>query len=114
MIPDSSNTASAAPCHFATFHRKPLSRWPLRSTRGATAESIVITDNLQIPDVLFEDAAYGAGQNVDIDGAFCNADANPADGCTYDAGTGALSIAIPDITNGGSSTITYQVQVNTL
>lgn len=80
---------------------------------GSTAENIVVTDNIQIPDVLFENEAYGAGQDVDIDGAFCDADPGDAT-CTYDSGTGALSIAVPDIAAGASTTITYQVRINVL
>lgn len=89
------------------------------NTAGATAaENVVLTDNIQIPDVIFEDEAYGANQDVSIDGAFCNADpgdTTPApDGCAYDPGTGALSIAVPDIAAGASTTVTFQVQVSTL
>jgi hypothetical protein len=85
------------------------------SSGGSPAQSVVVTDNIQIPDVLFEDEAYGAGQDVTIDGAFCNADAGDADtdGCSYDGGTGALSIAVPDIAAGATTTITYQVRINT-
>jgi hypothetical protein len=87
------------------------------NTGGASAaQNVVVTDNIQIPDVLFEDEAYGANQDVTIDAAFCNADAGDADtdGCSYDAGTGALSIAVPDIAGGASTTITYQVRINAL
>ncbi|MGA8205548.1 MAG: hypothetical protein WB812_13580 [Woeseiaceae bacterium] len=82
---------------------------------GSAAQSVVVTDNIQVADVTFEDEAYGAGQDVAIDAAFCNADAGDADtdGCSYDAGTGALSIAVPDIAAGASTTITYQVRINT-
>ena len=83
---------------------------------AAPAENIVVTDNIQIPDALFEDEAYGAGQDVAIDAAFCNADGGDGDGdgCSYDAVSGLLSIAVPNIANGASTTITYQVQVNAL
>ena len=83
---------------------------------AAPAENVVVTDNIQIPDALFEDEAYGAGQDVAIDAAFCNADGGDGDGdgCSYDAGSGLLSIEVPNIANGASTTITYQVQVNTL
>ena len=82
---------------------------------GSAAQSVVVTDNIQVADVTFEDEAYGAGQDVAIDAAFCNADAGDADtdGCSYDTGTGALSIAVPDIAAGASTTITYQVRINT-
>ena len=79
------------------------------------AQTVVVTDTIQIPDVLFEDEAYGVNQDVAIDAAFCNADAGDADadGCSYDTGTGALSIAVPDIAAGASTTITYRVRINT-
>lgn len=86
------------------------------NTGGASdAQNVVVTDTIQIPDVLFEDEAYGVNQDVAIDAAFCNADAGDADadGCSYDTGTGALSIAVPDIAAGASTTITYRVRINT-
>ena len=83
---------------------------------GSAAQSVVVTDNIQIPDVLFETAAYGAGQNVEIDGTPCDADDaadTNGDGCSYDDTSGALSIAVPDIAAGATTTITYQVRINT-
>ena len=86
-------------------------------TGSADADNVVITDNIQIPDVLFETAAYGAGQNVLVDGTPCNADDagdTNGDGCAYDAGTGLLTIDAGTIAQSASSTITYQVRVNSL
>jgi len=88
------------------------------SAGAAVAQNVVLTDTIQIADVTLEDEAYGANQDVTIDGAFCNADlgdTTPApDGCAYDAGTGALSIAVPDIAVGATTTITYQVRISPL
>lgn len=85
---------------------------------AAVAQNVVLTDTIQIADVTLEDEAYGANQDVAIDGAFCNADlgdTTPApDGCAYDAATGALSIAVPDIAVGATTTITYQVRISPL
>ena len=86
------------------------------SAGNAIAENVVLTDTIQIANVALEDEAYGAGQDVAIDAAFCNADAGDgdADGCAYDVGTGALSIDVPDIAIGASSTVTYQVRISPL
>ena len=88
------------------------------SAGAAIAQNVVLTDTIQIADVTLEDEAYGVDQDVSIDGAFCNADlgdTTPApDGCAYDAGTGALSIAVPDIAIGATTTITYQVRISPL
>jgi len=85
------------------------------TTGSSVAQNVVITDTIQIADVTFEEDAYGAGQDVDLGGgAFCEAD-NPdalPDGCIYIIGTGALTIAVPDIAAGASRTITYQVRIN--
>jgi len=85
------------------------------TTGSSVAQNVVITDTIQIADVTFEEDAYGAGQDVDLGlGAFCEAD-NPdalPDGCIYIIGTGALTIAVPDIGIGASRTITYQVRIN--
>ena len=80
------------------------------------AENVVVTDTVQIADVAFEDEAYGALQDVAIDAGFRNADLGDVDtdGCSYDAGTGALSIAVPDIAIGATTTITYQVRISAL
>lgn len=84
----------------------------------AIAENVVLTDTIQIANVALEDEAYGVDQDVSINGAFCNADlgdTTPApDGCAYDAGTGALSIAVPDIGIGATTTVTYQVRISPL
>ena len=89
----------------------------LDNTAGAsTAENIVLTDTIQIADVDFVDEVYGANQDVAIDGGFCNAD-NPdtdADGCSYNPATGLLSVDVPDIVAGASSTVTYRVQISAL
>ena len=88
------------------------------SAGAAIAQNVVLTDTIQIADVTLEDEAYGLNQDVAIDAAFCNADlgdTTPApDGCAYDAATGALSIAVPDIAIGATTTITYQVRISPL
>ena len=80
------------------------------------AENVVVTDTIQIADVALEDEAYGVGDDVAIDAGFCNADLGDGDGdgCSYDVGTGALSIAVPDIAIGATTTITYQVRISAL
>jgi len=80
------------------------------------AENVVVTDTVQIAEVAFEDEAYGVGEDVAIDAAFCNADLADfdTDGCAYDPATGALSIAVPDIAIGATATITYQVRISAL
>lgn len=86
------------------------------SAGTATAQNIVMTDTLQILNVTLEDEAYGLGQDVLINGVGCNAD-NPdsePDGCIYDAGTGAMSIAVPNILAGAITTITYRVRISPL
>jgi hypothetical protein len=80
------------------------------------AENVVVTDTVQIAEVALEDEAYGVGDDVAIDAGFCNADLadGDGDGCSYDVGTGALSIAVPDIAIGATTTITYQVRISAL
>ena len=81
------------------------------------AQNVVVTDNIQFADVTFEDGAYGAAtQDVSIDDGvnpltYCDADPGDA-ACTYNSGTGALSIAVPDIAAGATTTIKYQVRIN--
>jgi len=86
------------------------------SAGAAIAESVVLTDTIQIANVALEDEAYGVTQDVAIDAAFCNADLGDADtdGCSYDAASGALSIAVPDIGIGATTTVTYQVRISPL
>ena len=80
------------------------------------AENVVVTDTVQIAEVVLEDEAYGALQDVAIDAGFCNADPGDGDtdGCAYDPVTGALSIDVPDIAIGATTTITYQVRISAL
>ena len=89
----------------------------LDNTAGAAdAENVVLTDTIQVADVALVDEAYGAGQDVGINAGFCNADLGDVDGdgCSYDAGTGVLSVAVPTIAFGSSSTVTYQVRISPL
>lgn len=83
---------------------------------AAIAQSVVLTDNIQIPDVTLEDDAYGLVQDVAINAGFCNADLGDADldGCAYDPGTGILTVAIPDIAVDTVTTVTYQVRISPL
>jgi len=85
------------------------------SAGASPAENIVMTDTLQIADVALEDEAYAPG-DVLINGVPCNADFpdSEPDGCTYDAGTGDMTIVVPDIAAGASATITYRVRISPL
>ena len=78
-----------------------------------TATGVSIADTLDLTLVALRDGAYnGSASNVSLGGSvFCNADSDATDGCTYDAGTGAIAIATPDIAAGGNVTVTFQVVV---
>lgn len=83
------------------------------NTAGAqNATGVVITDLVDL-DVTLEPSPYnGAASNVAFsDGTFCVADGNAGDGCTFNAGTGALSIAVPDVALGASMTVQFQVRI---
>ena len=87
----------------------------LDNTLGAAAaDNVVLTDSIQTPDVALELGGYGgANLDVTIDGAPCSAAAD-ADGCTYDGGTDVLTVTIPTIAAGASSTVTYRVRISPL
>ena len=84
------------------------------TTGAAAADNVIMTDQIQTPDVALELAGYGgAGQDVAIDGTPCSAAAD-ADACTYVGGTGVLTVTIPSIAAGASSTVTYRVRISPL
>ena len=86
------------------------------SAGASAADNVVMTDTIQIADVALELGAYGgAGQDVQIDGVSCTVDnPNTDDGCAYDATSGLLTVTIPSIAAGASSTVTYQVRISPL
>lgn len=86
------------------------------TTGSADAENVAITDNIQIPDVLFEEDAYAVGEDLQLGGAGRNCEAGDVDldGCAYDPGTGVLTLDVGTVSQGTSTTITYQVRVNAL
>lgn len=84
-----------------------------------SADSVTITDIID-PDVTFVDEAYGVGQDVNINGAFCNADATDADndGCSLDVVGTDLTLVVGDnvdltidVAAATSYTITFQVVI---
>lgn len=82
----------------------------------ATATGVVITDVIQVADVELQDAVYDVGttdSNVSFNSgaSFCIADTSAADGCTYVIATGVLSIAVPDVLGGTSTTVQFQVLI---
>lgn len=85
----------------------------LDNTTGASAaDNVVMTDTIQIADVALELGSYAGGLDVEIDGVGCTADnPNADDGCAYDATSGALTVTIPSIAAGASSTVTYRVEI---
>ena len=82
------------------------------NTAGAAdATGVVVTDVVD-PDVTLENGVYNAGaSNVSFTGGFCNADGDNTDGCTFNVGTGALSIAVPDVAQGNSIIVQFQVRI---
>ena len=69
-------------------------------------------DDVVDADVTLENGAYNGGaSNVSYTGGFCNADGDNTDGCTFNAGTGALSIAVPDVPQGTTMTVQFQVRI---
>jgi uncharacterized repeat protein (TIGR01451 family) len=81
------------------------------TTGAADATGVVVTDVVD-PDVTLENGVYNAGaSNVSYTGGFCNADGDNTDGCTFTPGTGALSIAVPDVAQGASITVQFQIRI---
>jgi uncharacterized repeat protein (TIGR01451 family) len=86
------------------------------NTGGAQDATGVVVADVVDTDVTLENGSYNGGaSNVAFsDGTFCNADDavdTDGDGCSFDAGTGALSIAAPDVALGASVTVTFQVRI---
>ena len=85
------------------------------NTAGTSdATDVVVSDTID-SDVAFLDEAYGAGQDVDINGSFCNADATDTDldGCSLDGADlviGNVNLAIT-VLAGATYTITFQVEI---
>lgn len=85
------------------------------SAGAATAENVVMTDTIQVANVALELGVY-AGLDISVNGAGCTADLGDADtdGCAYDAGSGAMSVDVPDILSGATATILFQVRISPL
>jgi uncharacterized repeat protein (TIGR01451 family) len=82
------------------------------NTAGAQDATGVVIDDVVDPDVTLENGVYNSGaSNVSYTGGFCNADGVAGDGCTFNGGTGALSIAVPDIPQGTTMTVQFQVRI---
>ena len=84
------------------------------SAGTSDATGVVISDSIDA-DVTFLDEAYGVGQDVDINGSFCNADATDTDldGCSLDGADlviGNVNLAIT-VSAGATYTITFQVEI---
>ena len=82
---------------------------------AATAENVVVTDTIQVANVALETGVY-AGLDISVNGIGCTADLGDGDtdGCAYDAGTGAMSVDVPDILSGATATILFQVRISPL
>jgi uncharacterized repeat protein (TIGR01451 family) len=87
------------------------------NTAGTSdATGVVISDTIDA-DVTFLDEAYAVGDDVNINGSFCNADATDtdADGCSLDGADlviGNVNLAIT-VAAGATYTITFQVEIPT-
>ncbi len=85
----------------------------LTNNGSVPADSIVITDTLDVASVELLNNTYGS-DNVDLGGgATCVADTVATDGCTFDTGTGALSVTLP-VSLGAGATVTVRFQVRIL
>lgn len=84
---------------------------------SSSATGVVITDVIQFADVELQDDVYnGAASNVSFNAgaSFCDADDavdTSGDGCSYDVTNGNLSIAVPDVAAGASTTVQFQVLI---
>lgn len=87
------------------------------TTGSADATGMTLTDLIQIADVVLQNGVYNAGaSNVSFNAgaSFCDADDavdTDADGCSYDIGTGDLSITVPNVAAGTSTTVRFQVLI---
>ena len=87
------------------------------TTGSADATGMTLTDLIQIADVVLQNGVYNAGaSNVSFNAgaSFCNADDaadTDGDGCSYDITTGDLSITVPNVTAGTSTTVRFQVLI---
>jgi uncharacterized repeat protein (TIGR01451 family) len=85
------------------------------NTGGAADATGVVLDDVVDSDVTLENGVYAGGDNVLFgDTTTCNADDaadTDGDGCSFDIGTGALSIAVPDVAQGTSMTVQFQVRI---
>ena len=85
-------------------------------TGVVAALGVSLSDTIQVADVELQNGVYNAAaSNVSFsDGTFCNADDagdTDGDGCSYDIGTGALVIAVPDVAAGSSMVVRFQVLI---
>ena len=86
------------------------------SAGTSDATGVVISDTID-SDVAFLDEAYAVGDDVNINGSFCNADATDtdSDGCSLDGADlviGNVNLAIT-VLAGATYTITFQVEIPT-
>ena len=88
---------------------------------SVAADNVSVSDTIQVLDVTFNDGdPYGTLDaeitvNAVVDPDLCEADANLADGCTYDTVSGALVIGTTgglSIPAAGTAIITYQVTID--
>jgi uncharacterized repeat protein (TIGR01451 family) len=89
------------------------------NTTGSTdATNVSIADVIDA-DVTFVDEAYGVGQDININGSFCNADALDADtdGCSLDGANLVIGDNVDltiNVAAGASYTVTFQVLIPNL
>lgn len=82
------------------------------STGTVAADNIVVTDTIQVDDILFEAGHYPGGGDATLAGVECNAaDNDLTDGCAYD-GTDTYTFDVGTVAAGASVAITYRVRVN--
>jgi uncharacterized repeat protein (TIGR01451 family) len=95
----------------------------IENTGATAADNVSISDTIDVANVTFNTGQYTNGDaDITVNGAdviapgTCNADGDATDGCTYNAGTGALvlGIAAPGVSipAGQTAVFTYQVTIN--
>jgi len=84
------------------------------NTGGAADATAVVLDDVVDSDVTLENGVYAADNVLFGDTTTCNADDaadTDGDGCSFDIGTGALSITVPNVAQGASMTVQFQVRI---
>jgi uncharacterized repeat protein (TIGR01451 family) len=95
----------------------------IENTGATTAGNVSVSDTIDIANVTFNTGQYANGDaDITVNAldviapGTCVADGDATDGCTYDAGTGAvvLGIAAPGVSipAGQTAVFTYQVTIN--